>query len=151
MYRFLALVFSLSNTVSAVEYMHVLLTEDKNISCCQIPKIMMDHTVFCHGPYSSGSLDCWQEVDSRPWQAGSCHDLGYGGPTVKGVANVTKQTDMFTCKFTKWDFDHMLPEELSMHEFRKDTSAELEEVLDKRKGTIRLVPRVVQKEADVVV
>ena len=78
--------------------------------CQQIPRVLLNETVFCHGPFPKPS---WGAPCSPPdcmpdWQSGSCRSRGYS--SLQGqAANATGQTDPFKCDFKGWDFKHQLP------------------------------------------
>merc|ERR1712166_176250 len=76
-------------------------------SCQQIPVVMKSKSLFCHGPYLKADFNILQ----KEWTAGkgSCKAQGYDHGPTDSSANVTAQTDMYTCHFTRWDFDHPLP------------------------------------------
>ena len=78
--------------------------------CQQIPRVLLNETVFCHGPFPKPS---WGAPCSPPdcmpdWHSGSCQSQGYS--SLQGqAANATGQTDPFRCDFKDWDFKHQLP------------------------------------------
>ena len=102
-------------------------------TCLQIPVVMKNKSLFCHGPYPRADRSGFEQ----DWVAGkgSCKEQGPGALGVHSVriptcdpcafcapcaagfdhgpqdtaANVTGQADMHQCHFTNWDFDHLLP------------------------------------------
>merc|ERR1712216_363202 len=80
--------------------------EDDN-DCLQIPAVMINESIFCHGPYPEADFNIVQ----RPWERGkgSCADRGFNMGPQDSAANVTDQKDMHVCQFTSWDFNHPLP------------------------------------------
>jgi hypothetical protein len=90
-------------------------SSETNGDCQQIPDILLNNTIYCHGPYPE---PVWGEPCNEPncmtaWKLGSCFDNGYTALAGR-AANATGQTDMYECnEFYSWNFNQLLPPEES--------------------------------------
>jgi len=77
-------------------------------TCVQIPVVMKNESIFCHGPFPRAEI---RSGFLQDWVAGkgSCKEQGFDHGPQDAAANVTGQTDMHQCHFKNWDFDHLLP------------------------------------------